>query len=167
MWLIHTCDPILPPTPLTPDVRDTTHFFTQKFSTESSINLLYEVIIQHTINFWSFCQSGKKSRAERPIGCLICIGHFPQKSHIFSGSLSENDLQFQASYEYWPYSTMPVDSPYLLYKCKNTLIFNIVTYTSLFWQVWRFSGLCLSGTGARCFVALVKYLKSLLSVRFV
>ena len=34
----------------------------------------------------------------RPTGCLICIGHFPQKGPIISGSFAENDLQLQASY---------------------------------------------------------------------
>jgi len=34
----------------------------------------------------------------RPIGCLICIGHFPQKSPIISDSVAEWDLQLKASY---------------------------------------------------------------------
>ena len=29
----------------------------------------------------------------RPIGCLMSIGHFPQKSPTISGSSTENDLQ--------------------------------------------------------------------------
>ena len=31
----------------------------------------------------------------RPIGCLIFIGHFPQKSPEICGSLSKNNLQLQ------------------------------------------------------------------------
>ena len=34
----------------------------------------------------------------RPIGCFICIGHFPQKSPMMSCSFVKNDLQLQASH---------------------------------------------------------------------
>jgi len=35
----------------------------------------------------------------RPTGCLVVLGHFPQKSPVISGSLAKNDLQLKAAYE--------------------------------------------------------------------
>ena len=39
---------------------------------------------------------------QRPIGCLIFIGHFLQKNNIISGSFAEKDLQFEASNAFSP-----------------------------------------------------------------
>ena len=36
------------------------------------------------------------------IGCLVFIGHFPQKSPVISGSFAERDLQVEASYALLP-----------------------------------------------------------------
>jgi len=70
-------------------------------------------------------QSTKRSLAgptgwRRPIGSLIFIRHFPQKSPIISGSFAESDLQVTASYGFSPPCTIYL-KPVERTLCSSTL----------------------------------------------
>ena len=52
----------------------------------------------HTNACESTCVATCDTERRRPIGCLILIGHFPQKGPIISGSFAEKDLHLKAFY---------------------------------------------------------------------
>jgi len=66
--------------------------------------ILYQVIFVWSDILWSNCRQvygsvhiSRSTEWWRPMGCLIFIGHFPQKSPMMSGSFAQRDLQLEVN----------------------------------------------------------------------
>ena len=57
-------------------------------------------IFKKYAHYQIYCVSSTGRR--RIVGCLIFVGHFPQKSPVISGSFAGNNLRLQASYGFSP-----------------------------------------------------------------
>jgi len=65
----------------------------------------------------------------RPLGCLICIGLFPQKSLIFSGSCADIDLQLKGSYGSTPLCSC-AEIPHRGYDSLHNLVYTLAMLSS-------------------------------------
>jgi len=79
-WLTHTSHRLLP------------HPTHQLCSSASPLCVVYLALYRSTL------VRAPSTGWQRPVRCLIFIGHFPQKSPVISGSFAKRDLHLKASY---------------------------------------------------------------------
>jgi len=70
-----------------------------------SLSLRFSLISSLSLTRTCTCRSMDDTEWCRVRGCLIFLGHFPQKSRILSGSVAKIDLQLKACYESLPSCT--------------------------------------------------------------
>ena len=76
------------------------NMYSYSIFTQLRTNIQYACVnIHRHINIYAHVHTHVKCAyyLQRPIGYLILTGHFPQKSHMISGSFPENDLESYGS----------------------------------------------------------------------
>ena len=94
-WVYFHC--ITPITLLKSDVHTTSN---SNLSTHTSVTFssyTHTNTYTHTHTHKYPCSNHQLTGWQNPMGCLIFIGHFPQKSPIIGGSFAKRDLQLKAS----------------------------------------------------------------------